>query len=309
MNKKWDHEWLYFSRKSRRGAIVFLLLFLIISILPRLTQLTQLSEVQVVRKELAVEMESSNADQLLAVLPPKVTDSFNPNNYTAEDWERLGFTARQAQVIESYKSSIGGFKSSRDFKSVYVVADTMYQKYAPLMFFTKEKMDENEHLSFRTNSAKEKTQKLEKKEKQAVEINASKFPLNLNKANTEELQAINGIGPYYAKLLLSYRSDLGGFIRIDQVNEIKTLPTPLVDSLKTYTYVHPDEVQRININDDKQLRLLVNHPYISKSSAHSIKVLKEQQGKFSSVEDILQSPYIDRSVFEKIKPYIRVGDL
>lgn len=300
MKKPWDENWLTFSRKSRRGAFVFLFLFMLISIIPRLSQLSHDPTIKITREKISDTEKSSSLltqqnDSLetkKAVLPKT---PFDPNKYQQEDWEQLGFSQKQAQAIINYKNSIGSFASVEDFEKIYVVADSMYQKLSPLMIFPKQVSDSrnNDEVTPKAYPKSEFTPK-----------EKISFPIDLNRTDEISLKAINGIGAYYAKLIIDYRDALGGFIDEQQFQEIKKLPQELQDSLVKYCRIDPKAIRRINLNNDQELQDLHQHPYINKSVAHSIKIIKQQNGNFNTAEELLQSPYIDIELYKKIKPYI-----
>lgn len=52
---------------------------------------------------------------------------FNPNDYTIDDWVKIGFTSRQAESILKYKSILGGeFKSKAQLKKCYVISEEKF---------------------------------------------------------------------------------------------------------------------------------------------------------------------------------------
>ncbi|MBI4372256.1 MAG: helix-hairpin-helix domain-containing protein [Candidatus Omnitrophica bacterium] len=46
-------------------------------------------------------------------------------------------------------------------------------------------------------------------------------PVSINKADSEELQSVRGIGPAMAERILEYRKANGGFKSLDQLKEVK----------------------------------------------------------------------------------------
>lgn len=58
--------------------------------------------------------------------PPIKPFSFDPNTATLEDFQKLGFSKRQAESIISVRKKWGGFKYREDFKKLYIVSDERY---------------------------------------------------------------------------------------------------------------------------------------------------------------------------------------
>lgn len=50
---------------------------------------------------------------------------------------------------------------------------------------------------------------------------AAMKPISINKADSEELQTVRGIGPSLAERIVEYRTANGGFKSLDQLKEVK----------------------------------------------------------------------------------------
>ena len=117
--------------------------------------------------------------------PEAETFEFDPNTISHQDLIRLGFSDKQAQVIENYRSKGGKYTSPRDFARMYVVDSSMYARLEPFIKITK---------------------------------------LDLNTADSLQLISLRGIGPYYAHKIIEYRRRLGGiFTSKEQLLEIDGL--------------------------------------------------------------------------------------
>ncbi len=58
---------------------------------------------------------------------------FDPNKIGLEEWERLGFTEKQAQSIELYKQKGGKFYRVQDLMRLYVLDEDHYYKLKPFV--------------------------------------------------------------------------------------------------------------------------------------------------------------------------------
>jgi competence protein ComEA len=56
--------------------------------------------------------------------------------------------------------------------------------------------------------------------------------LDLNTATEQELAGIQGIGRDYAKKIVDYRNQNGGFKSWEELKRIPAMPTTIMDSLK-----------------------------------------------------------------------------
>lgn len=86
----------------------------------------------------------------------KLIEPFNPTDYNTEDWQSLGFSKKQAEVIINYKAMLGGkFTSKEQLKSCYVISEEMYAKISPFLL-----LPENGFNETTTNSSKVKKYRL-----------------------------------------------------------------------------------------------------------------------------------------------------
>ncbi|WP_392436588.1 hypothetical protein ACF3N7_06145 [Cruoricaptor ignavus] len=76
-------------------------------------------------KEIEVEFLSEQ-------LNPEFLAEFDPNDLSAEDWQKLGFSKGQVKTILNYKNVVGGsFKSKQQFKKCYAISAEMYAQLEP----------------------------------------------------------------------------------------------------------------------------------------------------------------------------------
>lgn len=63
-----------------------------------------------------------------------IKGKFNPDQLSAKDWEKMGFTENQALAILKYKNYLGGsFMSKEKFKECFIISDDNYHKLAPYL--------------------------------------------------------------------------------------------------------------------------------------------------------------------------------
>ncbi len=138
--------------------------------------------------------------------------------------------------------------------------------------------------------------KIYKKKKQIV---------YLNKADTSELMSLTGIGRYYAKKIIDYRTKLGGFYKKEQLLEVYGVKQEVLEDNPNLIEVDSSLVQQININLVSK-EGLKSHPYIKWSVANSIILYRANHGKYKKIEDIKKSVLVDDKLYEKIKRYLTI---
>ncbi len=58
------------------------------------------------------------------------------------------------------------------------------------------------------------------------------FPLDLNAATASELEMLPGIGPVLAERILAYRAEIGGFVSVEQLREVKGIGAKKLDGVR-----------------------------------------------------------------------------
>lgn len=61
---------------------------------------------------------------------------FNPNLYSSADWQKIGFSQKQAEVIIKYKNKLGGrFTSKQQIKQCFVISENKFNEIEPYIQF------------------------------------------------------------------------------------------------------------------------------------------------------------------------------
>ena len=115
------------------------------------------------------------------------------------------------------------------------------------------------------------------------------------------------MGPFYAKQILKYRKELGGFRNYDQLTKIWGLENLEIQKLKQQTSIDTLHIRKVNVNtiELEQLKL---HPYLNYKQAKMILNYRKQHGDFKQVKDIRKIKPISPELFRKIAPYLKTHD-
>jgi competence protein ComEA len=289
----WDTDWIIFSGKTRRGAILFLIFFILAGVMARYLFSAFSSNKAEVIYFSVLESDPIRLDTLkknksasffqqkkkkIIVVP---TELFNPNDLLSEDWMEMGFSAKQAASIVNFKDKIGGFQSKYDVAKVYAISDEIFEELKPVINLP----DSLPHRA--------------KKE-------WKNYPINLNRASKSALQRIKGVGPFYAARIVEYRDRLGGFYDVEQLMEINQMPQDLVSEVKQQvTELNTADMIRMDLNT-VELGDLSRHPYIRISVAREIISFRELMSGYNQVEELLRLETINEALYEKLKHYFIV---
>jgi competence ComEA-like helix-hairpin-helix protein len=127
--------------------------------------------------------------------------------------------------------------------------------------------------------------------------------IELNTADTLDLQALRGVGSTYAQRIYNYRKSLGGFNNREQLKEVYGMTFELYEMLLPHITIDSFKIVKINVNT-ATIKQLYKHPYIDFYLAKAIVKYRTKEGVINSFSD-LQSIYLfDDSTLKKLEPYI-----
>ena len=131
------------------------------------------------------------------------------------------------------------------------------------------------------------------------------FTIELNSADTFDLQRLRGIGPSFARRIVSYRHRLGGYIRKEQLLEVFGMDSTRYFAIVPYIVVIPDSVVRIDLNKIT-FKELLRHPYFTFELTKAIMIYRKTNKRFNSLEELRLLDGINDSLFLRIVPYLRI---
>lgn len=215
---------------------------------------------------------------------------FNPNEYDQKDWEMIGFSEKQAQAIMNYQNKGFSFKVKKDVQKLFVVSDDLYKRLYP-------KIDLPDSIVYVPSDIIKKQSQKKSKEENKIDI---------NRASKSDLEKLYGIGDKLSDRIIKYRNSMGGFVSLDQLNEVWGLsPETKASILPRFQQIEKLEVVKININSASE-ELLKSHPYIEWRIASQLVKYRTNHGAFQKIEDIQELVLIDRELFDKLAPYLTV---
>ena len=204
---------------------------------------------------------------------------FDPNTITEEKWSKLGIKEKQIKIIKNYLNKGGVFYKKEDLKKIYGIKDSTYSKLEPYI-----KIEKNRPYSI---------------EKKIIYV-------ELNSATYQELIQINGIGDYLANSIIRYRKKLGGFIKKEQLLEIKNFPENTFLKINSRLSVDTKKIIRLSLNFS-ELKEFVTHPYLNYHQSKAIVQYRTENGPYQSIENLVDKKIISQNTFNKIKPYLMVN--
>lgn len=232
-----------------------------------------------------------------------VTKKFNPDQLSQIDWEKIGFSERQAAAILKYKNYLGGsFVSKEKFKECFIINDENYQKLEPYLILpAKTPANFNPYL-VKSGSSKNKFQH-------------TNFDPNL--LNIEDWIAL-GFSEKQANVIVNYRDRnlKGSFKTLEDIKNCFVISPEKFEELKPFIRLNPSTMSKKS--DDKKPEFKQEKTDFSKTELNSITFkqllefgldeksagsmigFRKKLGGFMTKEQILETYNIDKELVQKL---------
>lgn len=237
--------------------------------------------------------------------PSKECFYFDPNTADSTELLRLGLQPWQVRNIYRYRAKGGVYRKKEDFARLYGLTVKDYRRLEPYIRISEDylpastlvggKGDINDR-NYRdySNYSTYKKDSL----RYPVKIRKGEHVV-LNIADTAMLRQVPGIGAYYAKEIVRYGKWLGGYVSVDQLDEIDNFP----EEAKKYFVIEKSDPQKLNVNK-LTLQQLRRHPYINFYQAKAITDYRRLHGDIKSLRDLrFSSDFTDEDI-RRLEPYI-----
>lgn len=263
-----------FSREQRSGIFV---LFTIVIALQLLYFFVDFSSFSVSSPEkekwlsFQSKIDSLKQDKLNYV--PKIYP-FNPNFITDYKGYKLGMSVAEIDRLLAFRKQNKYVNSPEEFQVVTQVSDSLLSVISPYFKFPDWVKNKKEFKDFKKydNTA------FAKKEKVII--------LDINQASQEDLIKIYGIGEAISLRILKFKESLGGFVSMEQMNDIWGLSPEVIENLNTHFKISAvPRVKKIDINN-ASMKELASFPYFKYPISKNIVTYRSMNGDIKNSEDL-----------------------
>ena len=228
---------------------------------------------------------------------------FDPNTADSTQLLRLGLQPWQVRNIYKYRAHGGIYRKKEDFAQLYGLTVKQYRELEPYIRISKDYLPASTLVENRGNA----NEAVDRKTVSEGRDSTLQYPVKigenehvaLNTADTMELRRVPGIGPYYAKEIVRRGKWLGGYVSVDQLDEIENFP----QEAKKYFVIQHASPKKLNVNR-LSLQELRKHPYINYYMAKTIVDYRRLHGPIKSLEDLRLSKDFPPEVIKKLTPYV-----
>ena len=226
----------------------------------------------------ATKPKSHSADSVRGERPsrfaPRPFEKFSIDTVGVDYLRLIGFSTRQAEAVIEYRNRGKGIFSMNELRDCYAVS--------------KEMADSLEH--FIILSVHDPFEGL-------VEINS---------ADSTTLRKVRGIGAKTVVAVMQYRKLLGGFVRKEQIAELKCVTNENFAQISEQIYCDSCKISKIDINFAPASDF-EHHPYMSRKAAKLILETRESKGGWNSIEEMQSDDIFTEEQARAIAPYLLFG--
>jgi len=233
-----------------------------------------------------------------------VSGKFNPDRYSQNDWENIGFSEKQAAAILKYKSFLGGsFVSKEKFKECFIISDENYAKLAPYLI-----LPAKTPANFNPYARKLNVQKTK------IQIT----PFDPNTLDAAGWMAL-GFTEKQATVIVSYRDRnlKGSFKTLEDIQSCFVISPEKFSELKPYiqlnsaTMAKTSEIKKTEFKQQEKtdfsktdmnsvtFKQLLEFG-LDEKSAGSMIGFRKKLGGFMTKEQILETYNIDKELVQKL---------
>lgn len=293
----WLNKHFGFSKGEFNGLLFLVLLIIVIKAIPFIYDyykpvekdapalLSKLQHLKIVDEERGaytnVRANYTNTEKNIRLF------NFDPNTLPVQGWQHFGLSPKQAAAIVNYTRKGGRFYKPEDLQKMYTISPELYRKLLPYVQIAEKPAATNKSFApFEKKAYVKKT-----------------VIVDINTADSAELDEIKGIGGAFAKRIIKYRERLGGFYKTEQLMEVYGLDEQKYTEIKDQVSIGKATLKTININT-AVFNDLKRNPYLSFKQINAIIQYRKQHGNYTGIEDLKKVVLLNQEVIDKINPYI-----
>jgi len=127
--------------------------------------------------------------------------------------------------------------------------------------------------------------------------------IELNASDTTQLMKIPGIGPAFARRITGFGKSLGGFYRLEQLQEVYGMYEELYEQIVPYLRVDPNAIVAIPANT-ASLDKIKSHPYINFYQAKAIIEMRKKKDRLENINEFRLLEEFTEADLERLAYYL-----
>ncbi|WP_233111148.1 helix-hairpin-helix domain-containing protein [Chryseobacterium gwangjuense] len=225
-----------------------------------------------------------------------ISQKFNPDHYTLNDWIKIGFSKKQSEAILKYKTYLGGsFVSKEKLKECFIISEENFQKISPYLI-----LPEKTHSNF-NNAAKSF-----KSEKNRY------YSFDPNTLDLEGWKSF-GFSDKQAQTIINYRDRnlQGSFKSLEDIQKCFVVSAEKFEEMKPFIKLNSATILKTEIRQQEKtdfskvdlnavtFKQLIEFGFDEKAAGSMIG-FRKKLGGFVNKEQILTTYNIDAELTQKL---------
>jgi competence protein ComEA len=266
---------------ERRGVIMLLMILVVIDLFHFIDIKRNLPEEEsALLTRYVVELHEEKA-----FLEPMVP--FMPDTVSEAALRQWGWPEKLASNLLNYRRKAQFFRSEDQIRSLYGMTDSLFSVIQPFLVFKAQPADQEKGEPIRS-----------RQEYRCPD------PMDINMADSVMLSRLHGIGKVLSNRIIAYRELLGGFVSVDQLNEVYGLKKDVIEHISDRLYVDSLFVPMKIPYREGTYQQLYSHPYLDSKQAVFLIRYRQQHGTRGLLEGLEANPRFKKKEIERLRPYL-----
>jgi DNA uptake protein ComE-like DNA-binding protein len=221
---------------------------------------------------------STEAPVAQAALNGEPLSFIDPNSATLEELILSGFSLRVARTIVNYRKKGGKFRTPGDLKKIYGLTPEIFKSVEPAI-------------------------RIDDPVSRPATLITLPATININTADSMQLERLPGIGPVLARRIIRYRALLGGYYSPEQIREVYGITDSLFLIIRERLEADTTRIKKLNLNTIEE-KELARHPYTGKYVAAGIVRYRLHVSKILNFNELIINGLIPEDRYDRLKFYI-----
>lgn len=267
-------KYFNFSTEQRTGVILLFGIIVVLQLIYFFVDFSILSKTSPEKEQwLSLQSQIDSMKKEKVDYVPKIYP-FNPNFITDYKGYKLGLSVAEIDRLLAFRKENKYVNSPKEFQGVTKVSDSLLNAISPYFKFPDWVKNKKEFAAYKKYDDKA----FAKKEKIVV--------IDINQATQKDLIKIYGIGEATSLRILKFKESLGGFVSMEQMNDIWGLSPEVIENLNTRFKVSATPtVKKIDINN-ASIKELSLFPYFKYPISKNIVTFRSMNGDLRNTEDL-----------------------
>lgn len=196
---------------------------------------------------------------------------FNPNFITDYKGYQLGMSVAELDRLFAFRKENRYVNSAKEFQEITQISDSLLAEIAPYFKFPDWVNRPKSNFKY-TDFSKTKNEKI--------------VVQDINLASADDLIKLYGIGPALSERILKQKEVFGGFVSMDQMEDVWGLSPEVIENLKKhFAIIQQPSVKKLKINDLPS-KELAKFPYFNYALSKEIVTYRSMNNGIKEIEDL-----------------------